>query len=85
MLAQFPSSDACLRPLRAIFDAAAATEQVDGVRFRTLLLERSIEMLARTHVTATTAGRVEAFIDATVGFAFQGERKCDRSMSRDRG
>ncbi|KAG0657654.1 hypothetical protein C6P46_006308 [Rhodotorula mucilaginosa] len=72
MLAQFPSSDACLRPLRAIFDAAAATEQVDGVRFRTLLLERSIEMLARTHVTATTAGRVEAFIDATVGFAFQG-------------
>ena len=74
MIAQFPSSDACLRPLRAIFDAAAATEQVDGVRFRTLLLERSIEMLAQTHITATTAGRVEAFIDATVGFAFQGEQ-----------
>lgn len=72
MLAQFPSSNACLRPLRAIFDAAAATEQVDGVRFRTLLLERCIEMLAQTRITAITAGRVEAFIDATVGFAFQG-------------
>lgn len=79
MLAQFPSSNACLRPLRAIFDAAAATEQVDGVRFRTLLLLRCIEMLAQTRITAITAGRVEAFIDATVGFAFQGKRKSDSS------
>lgn len=75
MLPQFASSDASLQPLRAIYDAAASPEQEDLVVFRTLLLRRCLELLAQTCNMAKNADRLEAFVDAAVAFAFQGEQR----------
>ncbi|GAA5976518.1 hypothetical protein JCM10908_005528 [Rhodotorula pacifica] len=72
LLAQFASSDASLQPLRSIFDAAASNRKEEAVSFRSILLERCIELLAEANVTARSAGRVEGFVDAVVAFVSQG-------------
>ncbi|BGP38319.1 Beige protein-like 1 [Rhodotorula kratochvilovae] len=71
-LAQFPSSDPSLQPLRLILDAGASTDARGQVVFRTLLVKEVLHRLSRASTSPVVAARLAALIEVATSFALQG-------------